>query len=115
VRGDRLLIATSGSALQQPAAGRPPSAAAWGGTAGAHLVLKGSDAERAAASLRQILLLAAPFVRGKSERERIVEACRLLGAFEWLAPLREGWATATRDGDAIRIRAGAQFADIKKD
>jgi hypothetical protein len=79
----------------------------------AHFMVRGSAAARAASSLTQILAIIAPFVERKAEHEMLTSARQMLGAVEWLAPVREGWATATREGKEIRVRGRALFADIE--
>jgi hypothetical protein len=110
--GDRLLIATADSILGELDAAKAPPARGWMTPAQAHCVVKGSASARAAASLKQILAIIAPFVERRAEQEMLASARQMLGAVEWLAPVREAWATATREGGEIRVRGRAQFADI---
>jgi len=107
--GDRLLIATADSILGELDAAKAPPARGWMAPAQAHCVVKGSASARAAASLKQILAIIAPFVE---QQEMLASARQMLGAMEWLAPVREAWATATREGREIRVRGRARFADI---
>jgi hypothetical protein len=110
--GDRLLIATADSILGELDGEKAPSPQSWMAPAQAHFIVRGSAAARAAASLMQILSIVTPFVERQAEREMLTSARQLLGAVEWLAPVREGWATATCEGSEIRVRGGAQFADV---
>ncbi|MCX6340432.1 MAG: hypothetical protein NTX71_11040 [Candidatus Aureabacteria bacterium] len=110
--GDRLLIATADSILGELDGEKAPSPQSWMAPAQAHFMVRGSAAARAAASLTQILSIVTPFVERQAEREMLARARQLLGAMEWLAPVREGWATAIREGNEIRVRGGAQFADV---
>jgi len=111
--GDRLLIATADSVLGELDGEKAPRPRGWMTPAQAHFMVRGSAAAHAASSLAQILAIIAPFVERKAEREMLTSARQMLGAVEWLAPVREGWATATREGSEIRVRGGALFADIE--
>jgi len=112
MRGDRVVVATTESVLGDFAQGEKLPSGAWREAAGAAIVLRGNELARTAASLRQVLMLAAPFVERKSERQLLVSATQALGFLEWIAPVQEGWATATREGKNIRVRCHSQFADL---
>ena len=111
--GNRLLIATADSVLGELGGEKAHRPRGWMIPAQAHFMVRGNAAARAASSLTQILALIAPFVERKAEREMLTSARQMLGAVEWLAPVREGWATATRKGKEIRVRGRALFADIE--
>ncbi|MCX6354666.1 MAG: hypothetical protein NTZ78_07180 [Candidatus Aureabacteria bacterium] len=114
MRGDRVVVATTDSVLGDLAQGKKLPPGAWREAAGAAIVLRGNELARTAASLRQVLMLAAPFVERKSERQLLMSATQALGFLEWLTPVQEGWATATREGKDIRVRCHSQFADLSE-
>jgi len=110
MRGDRVVAGTSDSVIDDLGRSGKPAAAGWTGPAIASTVVRGGELARTAASLRQIILLASPFVEKRSSRKFISDADRILEILQLLAPLREGWLTATGGETGIGVRINAQFA-----
>ena len=114
LHGDRMIITTSESLLPRlvDEKHRPPGA--WAEPASAQIVLRGAEAERAAASVRQIIGIASIFVEKPSERRRLAVAGYLLGLVEWLAPLKEMTARVTGEEEKVHISVKAEFEDLSK-
>lgn len=112
LQGDRLLIGSADPRESDVPGAARPTAEGKGGSVTGRLVLKGSDAERAASSLRQVLAIAGAFVDAGPDRERIEAARRALGALEWLAPLRELRALVSAEKGGTRVSLAAEIGDI---
>ena len=98
------------------ASGDPVRAAAGArgtGDAAGKLILRGSDMDQAAASVRQILAIAAAFTEKRRDRGRIAAAQRALGALEWLAPVREARLYLKAVEGGTRVSLSAELADIR--
>lgn len=109
--GDRFIVATSGSFLDELMKKRAISPRPWMTGASSSCVLRGSTAGRAAGQLRELLGLLAPFMRGEGEREWSRVVGEVLGICEWFSPVREAWVVRSGDGRTVRVRWSAEFAD----
>ena len=113
VQNDRLVIASADPREEASPGGGPPAAGERAAPVTGKFILRGSAADRAASSLRQVLAVAGAFVGERRDRRRIEEARRVLGALEWLAPLREARALVAEEKGATRVSLTADIADVR--
>jgi hypothetical protein len=113
LQNDRLVIASADPREEATPGGGPPAAENRAAPVTGKFILRGSDADRAASSLRQVLAVAGAFVGERRDRRRIEEARHALGALEWLAPLREARALVTAEKGETRVSIAADITDIR--
>jgi hypothetical protein len=109
---DCLIVASSEDLMESVVSGSEKPSGGWMKPAAGQLVIRGSRAMRAAASMKQILMIVTAFTKKSGERARLRAVGELLGICDWLAPLREAWITARNEGGDIHLRVGADVEDI---